>query len=235
MPTAITYVDLQSGVRPAGEVEVIGGGIVRDADLSNWRTSWLSFGDATGQLNEMLPRPLKRGSVGREIPLLVDCDLTGLQCRSFDPGITRFLRCKFDAAAVKANVGIIHAHFEDCTFSGRWEVNFDARPATRDPAKQVVVQGNDFTGCTEFSMQGGIPRVKNTLDPSLHVVVWRGSGRWAEIRGIAQEDPYLRNMVTSIEGRGPFGLAQDWGIIERGWVADDLWLRLRAMVNSDTH
>lgn len=234
MTTEITYLDLQSGAKPAGEVEVIGGGTVRAADLSNWRTAWLRFGDATSQLNEMLPRPLKRGSVGREIPLFVDCDLTGLQCWSFDPGITRFLRCRFDAVTVKANIGVVHAHFEECTFSGRWEASFDARPATRDPSKQVIVRGNDFAGCTEFSMQGGIPRGQNTLDPSVHVVVWRGGARWADIRDIAQEDAYLRNMVTSVEGRGPFYLAQDWAIIERGWVADDLWLRLRDVIDLDT-
>ena len=231
--TTISYADLQAGARPRGEVTVDGGGVVRGADLSNWGVSWLFFGDATSAWHEVLPRRLKRGRVGREVPLFVDCDLSGLSCPAFDPGIARFVRCRFEDVDVTLNLGTAHAHFEDCVFSGRWEGNFDARPGTtRDPAKRVVVRGNDFTGCREFALQGGVDRLANTFDPSLHLILWRGHPNWHRIREIAEEDGYLRVIVSSIERQGPLDLGQDWRVLHRESVEEDLWMRLRHLSRS---
>lgn len=231
--TVITYADLQAGAKPGGEVRVEGGGVVRGADLSNWKVSWLLFAEATSLLSDLLPRPLKPGRVGREIPLLVECDFGGLACPAFDPGIARFVRCRFEDVNVELNLGSVHAHFEDCTFSGRWDGNLDARPDLRDPAKRVIVRGNDFTGCRGFGLQGGVDRTANTFDPSIHLVLWRGDPNWGRIRQIAEEDVLLRNVVSSIEGRGPFDLGQDWEVLNRELFADDMWTRLRQMCRSD--
>ena len=227
--TTIRYADLQAGARPRGEVTVDGGGVVSGADLSNWRVSGLFLLDATSGWNEVIPRPAKRGRVGRELPLFVDCDLSGLTCPAFDPGIARFVRCRFENVDIELNAGTAHAHFEDCVFSGRWEGNFDARPDTRDPAKRVVIRGNDFTGCREIRLQGGVDRLANTFDPALHLVLWRGDPNWHRIRDIAEEDDLLRAVVSSIEGQGPLDLGQDWELLNRDSVADDLWLRLRQL------
>ncbi|MCZ2823562.1 MULTISPECIES: hypothetical protein [unclassified Modestobacter] len=205
---------------------------MRGADLSNWAVSWLTIADATSALNEVLPRPLKRGQVGREIPLFVECDFSGLSCPAFDPGIARFVRCRFEDVDVKLDLGTVHAHFEDCVFSGRWEGNFDARPLTSDPAKRAVVRGNDFTGCRDIGLQGGVDRTANTFDPSMHLVLWRGDPNWSRVREIAEEDVHLRNVIGSIEGHGPFDRGQDWDVLNRGLVADELWLRLRRAIGS---
>jgi hypothetical protein len=227
----ITYADLSHGRRPRGDVLVVGGGVVRGADLSGWEASWLSFTDATGLLSEMLPRPLKPGRVGREIPLFVDCDFSGLRCRAFEPGIARFVRCTFVDVDVKANVGATAAHFEGCRFSGVWEGNFDARPANHDPARRVRVSGNDFTGCGAFSMQGGVGRDDNTFDTALHVVLERGGPGWASVQRMAEEDLHLRHVVTSLQGQGPFHLGQDWAVVDQGDWPDDLWQRLRSVTS----
>jgi hypothetical protein len=231
-PTRMTYADLQLGTKPRGEVSVEGGGVIRGADLSNWQVSWLVFAEAASLLREVLPRPLKPGRVGRDIPLFVECDFSGLTCFAFDPGIARFVRCRFENVNVKLNLGTAHAHFEDCNFSGRWEGNFDARPDARDPAKHVVIRGNDFTGCREFSLQGGVDRTANTFDPSVQLVLWRGDPNWEHIRGIAEQDGFLRNVVSSIEGHGPFNLEQDWQVLNREMVAGDVWTRLRQVVKT---
>jgi hypothetical protein len=225
--TQMTYAELQAGATPGGEVRVEGGGVVRGADLSNWKVSWLLFVDATTALNEVLPRPLKRGRAGHEIPQFVDCDFSGLTCPAFDPGIARFVRCRFENVDVKLNLGTASAHFEDCVFSGRWAGNFDARPDVRDPARQAVIRGNDFTGCREIGLQGGVDRTANTFESSRHLVLWRGNPNWARIREIAEADTFLRNVVTSIEGHGPFGFGQDWAVLNCELVEDDLWARLR--------
>ena len=231
-PTRMAYSELQSGAKPRGEVSVEGGGLVRGADLSNWQASWLVFAEAASLLREVLPRPLKPGRVGHDIPLFVECDFSGLTCPAFDPGIARFVRCRFENVNVKLNLGTAHAHFEDCIFSGRWEGNFDARPDSRDPARRVVIRGNDFTGCREFRLQGGVDRRANTFDPSLHLVLWRGDPKWEYIRGIAEQDSYLGNVVSSIEGRGPLDLGQDWEVLDRDLVTDDVWTRLRQVVGT---
>ncbi|MGY1750232.1 hypothetical protein [Modestobacter sp. SYSU DS0511] len=225
--TRVDHADLRAGATPHGAIRVEGGGVVRGADLSSWTTSWLRFDDATPARNAALPRPLKRGRVGEEIPQFVDCDFTGLTCPAFDPGMTRFLRCRFEDVDVTLTLGTASAHFEDCTFSGRWEGCFDARPDTRDPARHAVVRGNDFTGCRGFGLQGGVDRTANTFDPSGHLVLWRGDPNWARIRVIAEADPLVRNVVTSIEGDGPFDLAQDWAVLDGEFVEDGLWARLR--------
>lgn len=231
-PTRMTYAELQLGRKPRGEVTVEGGGVIHGADLSNWQVSWLLFVEAPSLLREVLPRPLKPGRVGRDIPLFVECDFSGLTCPAFDPGIARFVRCRFENVNVKLNLGTAHAHFEDCNFSGRWEGNFDARPGTRDPAKRVVIRGNDFTGCREFSLQGGVDRTANIFDPSLHLVLWQGDPNWEHIRGIAEQDGFLRNVVSSIEGHGPIGLGQDWEVLNREMVAEDVWTRLCQVVGT---
>ena len=230
--TRVTYADLQLGTKPRGEVSVEGGGVIRGADLSNWKVSWLVFAEAASLLREVLPRPLKPGRVGRDIPLFVECDLSGLTCPAFDPGIARFVRCRFENVNVKINLGTTHAHFEDCDFSGRWEGNFDARPDARDTAKRVVIRGNDFAGCRGFSLQGGVDRAANTFDPSVQLVLWRGDPNWERIRGIAEQDGFLRNVVSSIEGHGPFDLEQDWEVLNREMVADDVWTRLRQVAGT---
>ncbi|MQA36434.1 hypothetical protein, partial [Modestobacter roseus] len=171
--TRVTYAALQAGARPGGDVTVEGGGIVRGADLSNWTVEWLAFDDAMSALDDVLPRRLKRGRAGREIPQFVDCDFSGLTCRAFDPGIGRFVRCRFEDVDVRLNVGTTSAHFEDCAFSGRWEGNLDARRNARDPARRTVIRGNDFTGCQGVGLQGGVDRTANTFDPSLHLPLWR--------------------------------------------------------------
>lgn len=225
--TEVSCADLQAGVTPGGVVRVEGGGVVRGADLTGWTVSWLLLDDRTTLLDEVLPRPLKRGRAGRQIPLFVDCDFGGLTCRAFDPGIARFVRCRFEDVDVGLTLGTASAHFEDCVFSGRWEGNLDARPDVRDPARRVVVRGNDFTGCRGIGLQGGVDRTANTFDRSLHLVLWRGDPGWPRIREIAGADPFLTNVVTSIEGNGPFGLGQDWAVLDRDLVEDDLWTRLR--------
>jgi hypothetical protein len=228
----LTYANLQTGATPAGEVRVDGGGVVWAADLSNWTVSWLLFSEAMSALDEVLPRPLKRGRVGREIAQFIDCDFSGLTCAAFDPGITRFVRCRFQDVDVELNLGTTSAHFQDCVFSGRWEGNFDARRDVRDPARQAVIRGNDFTGCRDMSLQGGVDRTANTFDSLLHLVLWRGDPNWSQIREIAEADAFLHNMVTSIEGHGPFDLAQDWAVLHRDLVPDDLWTRLRQLAQA---
>jgi hypothetical protein len=223
----VTYAELQAGAMPGGEVDVGGGGVVRGADLSNWTVSWLRFSDRTSALNQVLPRPLKRGWAGRQIPQFVDCDFSGLVCPAFDPGIVRFVRCRFERVEVTLNLGTAHAHFEDCVFSGRWEGNFDARAGDRDPARKAVIGGNDFTGCRGMGLQGGVDRTANTFDSSLHLILWRDHPNWERIREIAAADTYLRDITTSIEGRGPLYLGQDWDLLHRGLVEEDLWTRLR--------
>jgi hypothetical protein len=231
-PAGVTHAELLSGSRPRGEVVVEGGGVVRGADLRNWKVAWLRFDEEPSLLREVLPRPLKPGRVGRDIPLFVDCDFSGLTCPAFDPGITRFVRCRFEDVDVRLDLGTAHAHFTDCKFSGRWDGNFDARPDSRDPARRVVVRGNDFTGCRELAVQGGVDRTANTFDATIHLVLWRGHVNWSRIRAIAEDDIYLRDVVRSIEGRGPFGLEQDWYVLNRDLVADDLWTRLGAAARS---
>jgi hypothetical protein len=225
--TSMTYADLQKGARPSGEIRVEGGGVVRGVDLSNWNAARLLFAEAPSLLREVLPRPLKPGRVGRDIPLFIECDFSGLTCPAFDPGIARFLRCRFENVSLKLNLGAVRAHFEDCVFSGRWEGNFDARPDLRDPAKRVLVRGNDFTGCREMGLQGGIDRTANRLDPSLHLILWRGDPNWKRIRELAEEDTYLRSVASSVEGRGPLDLGQDWTLLHRELITDELWARLR--------
>lgn len=226
-PARIPCADLQSRTRPFGAVDVEGGSVVRGADLSGWRVSWLRFVERAGLLRDVLPRPLKPGRVGRDIALFVECDFSGMACPAFDPGIARFVRCSFEDVDVTLNLGTAHAPFEDCVFSGRWVGNFDARPDGRDPARRVVVRGNDFTGCREFGLQGGVDRSANSFDPSRHLVLWRGEPGWEQVREIAETDGLLRVVVSSIEGRGPIGLGQDWWLLDRELVADDVWARLR--------
>lgn len=226
----ITYDDLRSGALPEGAVQVTGAGVLRSLDLRGWVAREVVFSDDTGLLSEVLPRPLKPGRVGGVIPLFVDCDFSGFQCPSFDPGIARFQRCRFKEVQVKTTLGVTHAHFEECVFSGTWEGNFDARPATRDPANRVLIAGNDFTGCRGFSIQGGVGRSDNMFDPSLHLVIQRGGSRWPLIKEMAKEDPYLGSLVTSLEGRGPFDLAQHWTVVNQGEWSDAFWLKLRRAV-----
>ncbi|MQA35219.1 hypothetical protein [Modestobacter roseus] len=225
--TRLTYAELQAGVRPDDDVTIEGGGVVRGADLSGWTVSWLRFADSTSALDRVLPRQLKRGRPGHEIPQFIDCDFSGLACPALDPGIARFVQCRFEDVDVRLTLGTTSAHFENCVFSGRWEGTFDARRDARDPARLAVIRGNDFTGCREMGLQGGVDRTANTFDPSLHLPLWRGDPKWARIREVAAEDTYLHNVVTSIEGQGPFDLAQDWAVLHRDLVDDDLWARLQ--------
>ena len=226
----ITYEDVRPGALPGGVVHLQGGGVFRSLDLTGWMAKGVFFSDGTGLLSEVLPRPLKPGRVGVAIPMFVDCDFSGFRCPSFDPGIARFRRCRFEDVEVKATLGLTHAHFEDCVFSGTCEGNFDARPAPRDPASSVRIVGNDFTGCRGFSMQGGVGRSDNTFDPSLHLVIEKGGPGWPVIREMAEADVYLKNLVTSLEGGGPFDLGQDWAVVDQGDWPDDLWQRLRSAV-----
>ncbi|GAB4082111.1 hypothetical protein GCU67_19545 [Modestobacter muralis] len=222
----ITYDELRAGARPSGDVDVRGGGVVQGVDLSGWTTPWLRFADATGLLDEVLPRPLKPSRVGKQIPVFVDCDFSGLTCARFDPGIARFVRCSFEDTQVAANLGKFSAHFEDCRFSGTWEANFDTEPARRDPARRVSIRGNDFTGCSGFAVQGGVPRQANTFDPDLHVVLWRGGPGWDLAVRLARQDVSLGNHVTSMQGLGPFYLRQDWVVLDQESVDGESWRQL---------
>lgn len=223
MSSQITYKDLRSGVRPSGDVSVVGDGFVVGADLRNWRSRWLAFGDAVGMLDDWLPRPLRRSRVGRGVPEFIDCDFSGLRCRRFHPGIVRFTRCIFRDVNVKLNMGVSSAHFRECTFSGKWEGNFDARPLSRDPARRVTISGNDFRGCRGFSLQGGVGRSDNLFDPALHLVLWRGTPAWDQVKEVALQDAYLGMLTSSMEGHGPLDLAQDWVIVQRDDLGEGVW------------
>ena len=228
----ITYDELRAGVRPSGGTDVRGGGVVQGVDLSGWTTSWLRFSDSTGLLDEVLPRRFKPSRVGKQVPVFVDCDFSGLTCPAFDPGIARFVRCRFEDTRVVANLGALSAHFEDCRFSGTWEANFDADPAARDPARRVSIRGNDFTGCSGFAVQGGVPRQANTFDPDLHVVLWRGGPGWDLAERLAPQDVSLGNYVTSVQGLGPFHLRQDWVVLQEESVDEESWHQLRDATRS---
>ncbi len=184
--------------------------------------------DGAGLLSDILPRPLKPARPERHIPVFVDCEFSGLTCRRFNPGIARFVRCRFADVDVKLNVGTTNAHFRDCVFSGRWEGNFDARPAGHDPARRVVIEGNSFVGCTEFSIQGGVDRRANEFDTDLHLVIERDGPGWDRVRALAATDRHLSQMVSSIQGRGPFHLGQDWAVLHQGDWSDHFWAELRA-------
>ncbi|MFP5369992.1 MAG: hypothetical protein ACLGI3_04500 [Actinomycetes bacterium] len=231
---SLGYEQLRSGIRPSGRLLLEGAAVVRSLDLSGWRVRELVMSDATGLADEMLPRPVKPARVGRRIPAFVDCDFSGLRCRRFDPGIVRFVRCRFADVDVEASLGATRAHFRDCVFSGRWEGNFDARPAGRDPARRVAVEGNSFVGCTGFGIQGGIDRWANAFDPELHVVLQRNGPGWDEVRRLAATDRHLGHVVTSLEGRGPFDIGQDWTVLSRLDEPEDLWSQLRRATGSRT-
>ncbi len=221
--------DLDAGVLPQGDVRIEGSGVVRSRSLTGWKTDALFFSDRLSLLNDVLPRPVRFGRPGREIPLFVDCDFSGMRCLSFNPGVARFVRCRFEDVLV-GTPGSINAHFQECFFSGEWDGFFDARPLTRDPAPHVAVVRNDFRGCTGMGFQGGVGMSDNVFDAERHALIQRGGRGWQAVVRLAASDAYLTNLVTSLEGRGPFALGQDWALVEqRGWSAE-FWRDLRSAV-----
>ena len=226
MPQQISCADLTSGARPAGDTQVLGGGVIRGVDFSHWRPHWLSFRHAEKVVDGLLPRPFKRARVGREIPQFIDCTFDRFRCGKFDPGLTRFEGCTFTDVDVRMLMGVCSAHFENCTFSGRWVGNFDARPLPDDPAQQVAISGNSFENCEGFFFQGGVRRGANTLDPALHLSIWRGMPAWPEVKTLARRDAHLQVLMSSIEGRGPLDLAQNWAVVGRRKLGEELWQTL---------
>ncbi len=228
----VSYESLRDGLRPSGRVVVEGAGVLRSLDFTGWNTDELILSDRTGLWSEILPRPLKPARAGRDIPLFMNCDFSGMSCSAFNPGIARFVGCRFIDVRIEVALGTMRAHFEECRFTGTWEGNFDARPATRDPAPRVSVRGNSFVGCTGFGLQGGIARSDNTFDPLRHVIIERGGRGWEGVCTLARHDVDLAALVSSLEGRGPFNTGQDWLLVEKGHWSDDLWARLREATGS---
>ena len=160
--------------------------------------------------------------------MLEDCDLSGLRCRWFDPGLVRFRRCRFLDVRVQVVLGA--AHFEDCVFSGEWDGTFTARPLDRDPARRVVVAGNDMRALGGMGFAGGVAVGANDLDPERHLVLRVGGPGWDEAVRLAREGgavgDRLAVLVGSLQGQGPLGLEQDWAVLHRADLPSGVWSRL---------
>jgi hypothetical protein len=208
--------------RKGSRLEIDGAGVVRGADLSGLRFSEINITHRGPVLNEVLPRRLKIGREGASLPVFENCNFGGMRTTAFDPGIARFRNCRFKDVKVKSVMG--HAHFIDCVFSGEWEGIFTANPDPTDPVTRVQITGNDFTQASGMSFQGGVSWKNNLFDlGGRHVIVRVHGPGWNRLVQKAESDPDLAELVSSLLGRGPDYIGQDWSLEEKAYWTEDRW------------
>ena len=196
-----------------------GGATLRGLDLSNMRWSHMRLHDGAPAINDVIPRPLRSR---RGLLVFEDCVLDGLRVRHFEPWRARFVRCSF--RDVKIGYVMAGGHFIDCIFSGEWNGNFHREAPTGDVDRVAQITGNDFTGVTGIAFYGGVPWQSNRFDiGGRHVLIRRHGPGWEAVKAAARHDRQLAIIVSSLEGHGPMGYAQDWQLEDRAFCLPETW------------
>jgi hypothetical protein len=209
--------------RAGRHLRILGGGLVRGADLSGLRWTSIEIIDEVPEVAGFLPGVLFRRHVVHSVATFEDCDFSGLRCTGFAPGIARFVRCHFDDVRVRCYPVHLRAHFVDCTFSGEFEGNFSGERNQWDPERRPVVRGNDFRrlqGANFFDIPGDLD---NHFDEGGEQLVVRRGGRgWSTITARADREE-IRWLINGTKG----WRAQHWQMYERKNTNPQLWGFLR--------
>lgn len=223
MTTTIDLSEFACEAPLTGDVIVVGGGVVKGVSFAGAKWRSLQIGD-TLPLSTLALHALRLLRTKRHIAVFEDCDFSGVRTTGFDPGISRFIRCKFSDVRIKPQFVLTHAHFIDCTFSGEWEGNFSAESTVDDPARKVSIIGNDFRGCSGMDFHDGVPLEENQFDiGGRHVVVRRDGPGWGAVVERSRSDQELRIEVGSLISEQHSKNQQNWVLFHRSITSPDLW------------
>ncbi|MCE1179926.1 MAG: hypothetical protein LWW86_12990 [Micrococcales bacterium] len=221
---------MSQNVGAGDSLTVYGGGVLRDANLSNIRVAQFDLvpRDSIGTLvRTAIPGGIAV-RVGHDIPVFENCDFTGLNAK-FSPWIARFINCRF--AGVNIRGSLMQAHFVDCFFSGTWEANFTSESAPEDPARHVLVQGNDMRDLVGMDFFG-VPLAVNRLErPGGNLVLTRADVGKQEISMLLRSHEDGRRLLDRLVRDS--GNA-DWVLIDHTVVDEEFWRQLQFLLGPRT-
>ena len=165
----------------------------------------------------------------RYFAYFLECDFSGIDVESFDPGPSRFFGCDFtDVRIIAKPSAILDAHFINCRFSGSIEANFTHQASSVDSAKEKLYYGNDFAGVTDgaqFLDTRTIDLQNNSFaKPNVdgaYVLVGQGLPGWDIIKDILQTDPELQHLRYHRTLTGP--RRWQWQVIYRDQMSPEAW------------
>lgn len=224
------YDDLVNVPRKGSALLVQGGrAAVHQTDLSDFDYDTITLVCVGSSADVFLPRVIRR-RLGSPPPTFTDCVFDGLSCRWLDLGHARFVRCSFDNVRVKA-ASPVTAHFLDCNFSGIWEGNFSAEASSGDVVSRVTFLGNKLTNLYGADFEGGISLHENDIlrDDGTQLVVTTTSPWLPEAYAAAVGDSFTSNRLSSLIGRGPLYIGQDWLILHQDETDEAVWNRLKTL------
>ncbi len=218
MTTIVSATDLATSRRRSGdELQVIGRGRVRGADLTGLRFVQL-----------IIKQQRRPGVTARHLRSLTfeDCDFSGLRTTWFDPDGAEFLRCKFSDVRIKAS--LLKAAFRDCSFSGTVEANFSAKGVFG--TAQSRISGNDFRRASGMAFFDGVAANANMFDlGGRHLILRRDRECWKAALALVEDGhPWLAAKLSSLRGEGPIGYNQDWVLLYRDAFTEQEWDQLCA-------
>ena len=112
----------------------------------------------------------------------------------------------------------------------RVERHFHREPPAGDVDRGAQITGNDFTGVTGIAFYGGVPWQSNRFDiGGRPVLIRREAPGWEAVKAAAQNDRQVTITLSSLEGHGPMGYAQDWQLEDRAFCSPETWQILRAL------
>lgn len=224
-----------AGVPKRGGSLLVAGdpGPVIGLDLSGLRYDRITIECGPSIVDALAPRFL-RARLGSRVPAFEECRFDGLLCRWLDLGYARFRSCSFEDVSVRV-ASPTGAHFEDCSFSGRWEGNFSGVAQPGDPSRRPSFHGNDLRRLVGADYQRGIDLARNhilRLDGT-QLVVWRHAAWLPQAVSVSRGDRYTYNRLTSLRGDGPLFIGQEWMVLEERETDPEVWIALSQLANSE--
>lgn len=199
---------------------VRGSGAVVDQRFADWDLDSLFLEDPRTPL-EVLPWPLSWPFRARQS--FHGCTFSGIRIHEFQPGSARFVDCRFEGVALRSSLPV-QCHFVRCTFDGDWDGNVWRETLASDSRRSTEVVDNDWRRLTGIGFLGGVPVDGNRfdLDGDQRILLVDGPG-WDRVKAVADRDPYLTILVSSLEGRGPMWMGQDWTLVDRRVHGERIW------------
>lgn len=161
-----------------------------------------------------------------------DCDFSGMHTTHFDPGPSRFIRCKFTNVHLTASPSaLLDAHFIDCQLSGYFEANLTHIASSVDAVREKPFHGNDFSGVT-----GGLQFLDTRMSdlqlnvfaaPRLdghYVVVGQDLPGWDTVKTVLKIDPELRHLDFYRILSGP--RRWQWQLVYRDQMSTESWEKI---------
>lgn len=212
--------DRRHHVTPDESVQVVGRGRLGDTDCSGIVCQRLAFVAAGNAATRSRCRR-------RPAQLIERCDFSGLTTPDLFIDGGYFRDCTFGGIDVRIGIGTNRADLVGCTFSGRLAGLLSAgwgRSSYR-------IEGNDFSGLTGVGFLNGVEWRKNRFDiGGKHLILTASDACNAALEGPLAA--MCGSAASSVRGRGPLALQQDWILLHREDYSPRDWNWLRERLTS---